>query len=258
MTREKYDIAKVTKWECPEDDDRAIIAMPNLPKPLHGQAPRTLLGTKVWNEMRNECYEKANDTCEICGYKPENMRDRHAHEVYSIDYENGTSTFVRTICLCSRCHVYGIHSGRAITLHKKGNPLFGTQQMLDGAENVFRIISEYNADHPDKPELRAYDTFLDYLKCDDLREPMEKLIKKYHIKFYTEDKNKLAKWGDWKMIIGNKEYPTPYEDYQAWEKAMEENNKVDTDRKVTTRFSGGIYDKIDEIIKESKANEDND
>ena len=86
----QYDVKLVTRWDPPEGDDlRPLIAMPNLPKPTHALAPRTVLGTSTWDRIRKACYNKADDTCEICGYKPEDAHKRHAHEVYSIDYEKG-------------------------------------------------------------------------------------------------------------------------------------------------------------------------
>lgn len=246
----KYDVKLIKKWRPPKySDTRALIAMPNIPKPTHGLSPRTLLGAKTWNHMRKSCYANADDTCEICGAKPENLRHRHGHEVYEIDYEKGIVKFVRVFCICSMCHLAGIHTGRAITLFKQGNPLYPKEFLLEGAEHAFKIINEYNKDHP-KADLRAYVTFLDYLKCPELKETMEELIEKYHIKFYKEDTKNMAEWGKWKLIIGDQEYPTPYEDEKAWEKAMEERGKQDTARKAVDNFQGGVYDKINEIIKE--------
>lgn len=249
----KYDIKLITKWEPPEGDDlRPLIAMPNLPKPLHNVNPRLLLGKRTWDFMRKACYHAANDTCEICGERPEVLRRRHGHETFKIDYEEGTAEFVRVFCLDSTCHLGGIHTGRALTLYRQGSPLYPKEFLLEGAEKAFRIISEYNADYPDV-DLRAYTTFLDYLKCEELREPMERLIEKYQIKFYEEDKKKLAEWGDWRLIIGNKEYPTPYKDEKEWEKAMEEANRKDTARIATremkNNFSNEVYSEIAEIIK---------
>lgn len=244
----KYDVKLIKKWRPPKYSDlRALIAMPNIPKPTHGLAPRTLLGASTWNYMRKAAYAAANDTCEICGAKPENLRHRHGHEVYEIDYEKGTVKFVRVFCVCALCHLGCIHSGRAITLYKQDNPLYPKEFLLEGAEHAFKIINEYNKDHP-KADLRAYVTFLDYLKCDGLKEPMEKLIEKYHIKFYREDPKKMAEWKDWKLIIGNQEYPTPYEDEKAWEKAMEEKSKQDTARQAVNRFSGDVYNELNKIL----------
>ena len=62
-----YDVIVVDKWECPKDNGVAILTMPNVPKPLHLLAPRTILGNKTWNSMRHYCYNQAHDHCEICG-----------------------------------------------------------------------------------------------------------------------------------------------------------------------------------------------
>ena len=250
----KYDIKYITKWVPPESDDlRPLIAMPNIPKPLHGVAPRTVLGTTTWNHMRKFAYTKANDTCEICGEKPEELRRRHGHEVYEIDYEKGTAKFVRVFCICSLDHLGCIHTGRAITLYKQGNPLYPKEFLLEGAEKAFKTIYEYNKDHPGA-DLRAYVTFLEYLKQDELRGPMEELIEKYHIKFYMENTRKMAKWGDWKLIVGNKEYPTPYKDESEWEEAMKKNAEKDTARiaQAENKFTGGVYDEVQKILDITK------
>lgn len=251
---DKYDIKLVTKWSPPSEDDlRPLIAMPNLPKPMHALAPRTLLGASTWNHMRKFCYSKANDTCEICGNKPEKLRHRHAHEVYEIDYKKGEARFVRAFCVCALDHLGCIHTGRAITLFKQGNPLYPKEFLLEGAEKAFKIISEYNKDHPDA-DLRAYATYLDYLKCEDLRSEMEGLIEQYNVKFYMEDPKKVAKWEKWKLIIGDQEYPTPYKDMKAWEEAMAERAKSDSARimqqNMQERFSGEVYDELNNLIKE--------
>lgn len=249
----KYNVKMVDGWVPPADNDlRPLIAMPNIPRPLHGVNPRTLLGTSTWDHMRKACYAQAEDTCEICGCKPENLRRRHGHEVYEIDYAKGTAKFVRVFCVCSLCHLACIHTGRALTLWKHQNPLYPTEFLLQGAEHAFKIISEYNKDNPEA-DLRAYSTFLDYLKYEELREPMEKLIEKYGTKFYTEAED-MAEWGDWKLLIGSQEYPTPYANKDEWKATMEEREEKDSARLMQKRmegqFSGDIYDEIKNIIKE--------
>ena len=66
MKRKGYDVKLVTEWKCPEGGGAPIIAMPNIPKPLHLVNPRNLLGKKTWDIMRKSCYAKADLTCEIC------------------------------------------------------------------------------------------------------------------------------------------------------------------------------------------------
>lgn len=249
-----HDVKFITKWEPPTGDDlRPLIAMPNIPRPCHLLNPRNILGPSAWNRIRKECYAEADDTCEICGDKPENLKHRHAHEVYEIDYENGIVKFVRAFCVCALDHIGAIHTGRAITMYKNGSPLFPKEFLLEGAEKAFKTIYEYNRDNPGA-DLRAYINFLEYLKFDDLKDDMNALIEKYNVKFYAEDPDRTAKWGDWKLIIDDQEYPTPYKNEKAWKKAMEEQEKKDTDRiltkSMTQIFSGEIYDELNKILKE--------
>ena len=253
---EQFDVKLVDGWIPPKegDDLRPLIAMPNIPRPLHGVNPRTLLGASTWDRMRKMCYARADDTCEICGCKPENLRHRHGHEVYDIDYANGVAKFDRVCCLCAKCHLGCIHTGRAITLWKNHNPLYPTEFLLEGAEHAFKIISEYNKDNP-KADIRAYVTFLEYLRFEELEKPMRELIDKYNVKFYTEVED-MVKWGDWKLIVGKKEYSTPYANEKEWKKAMEDKEKTDSarifQRKVEESFSGGVYDEINNILAEAK------
>jgi hypothetical protein len=122
---------------------------------------------------------------------------------------------------------------------------------LQGAEHAFKIVSEYNRDNPEA-DLRVYSTFLDYLKHEELKEPMEKLIDKYNIKFY-ETPEDMVEWKDWKLLIGNNEYYTPYADKEEWKSTMEEREKKDSARiiqKNLEKFSGGVYDDIRKILSE--------
>lgn len=217
----------VTSWAPPSSDDlRPLIAMPNIPKPCHSLAPRTVLGATVWNKMRKDCYEKANDTCEICGDCPEDKRKRHAHECYIIDYERGTCTFIGVFCVCALDHLGAIHTGRALTLWSKGSPLITKEFLLEGAEKAFSLIHDYNKEY--NANVRLYSTYIEYLKHDELREPMLELIKKYDVSFYSEDPKKMAKWGSWRLILDGEEYPTPYKNEKEWQKAMEEKTYNDS------------------------------
>ena len=230
------DLKYVTSWVPPAGKDlRPLIAMPNLPKPIHGRGmqPRTILRPSEWDKMRKACYEDAGFKCEICGAEvgvdiPK--RQLHAHECFFIDYEEGTAAFIGCFALCALDHLGAIHSGRCLTLWKDKNPLYPTEFLLAGAEKAFTIISSYNRDHPEWEPLRAYSTFIEYLKHDELREPMLELIKKYDIKFYQEDPKKTAKWSDWRLVFDGKKYPTPYKNEKEWKKAMEEAGKNDTVR----------------------------
>lgn len=245
------DVITVDKWTAPEKNDVRILTMPNIPYPCHLMAPRTLLGNKIWNDMRKHCYEQANDTCEVCGYYPENKRNRHSHELMSVDYANQTVTFERCICLCARCHLQCIHTGRALTMYKKKSPLMTAEMLLEGAEHAYSLVSKWNKEHTDDEPLRLFSAWLDYEKEPELKDKMVELRTKYDIKFYrvSEKWYKDKYWRNWKLVIGNKEYPTPYQDAEDWADAMEKHN---TKRKpeFDNPFNGKIYEELDKFIKE--------
>lgn len=221
----------ITSWAPPSGDDlRPLIAMPNQPRPLHGEGcqPRTILRPKDWNSMRKKCYENAEFKCQICGAevgKDIEKRQLHAHEVMAIDWEHGTSTFLGCVATCLLDHLSAIHNGRAITLYSKNSPLITKEFLLEGAEKAFSLIHAYNEEH--NTDVRLYSTYIEYLKHDELREPMLELIKRYGVKFYSEDPKKMAKWSKWRLILDGKEYPTPYKNEKEWKKAMEEKTYND-------------------------------
>lgn len=241
----------VTKWKAPAKNDVRVLGMPNIPHPLQGPGcqPRTIVGASIWNQMRKQCYENAGYKCEVCGYEHQVPADLHAHELFDIDYEKGTSTFVRLVCLCPMCHLRVIHSGRALTMYKHGDPLYSKERLLEGAEHGFKLVSEYNKTH--KRKIYVFSTIADYMKEPELKEPMEALTKKYNIEFYKPVAGKKqAAWGDWKLIWEGKEYKTPYANSKEWESKMEEMNKEQHRLETKSRMSGGIYDEIDKLLKE--------
>ena len=246
-----YDVEERDEWIAPDIDDpdfgAKLMTMPNIPLPLHHVNPRNIMGQSKWDVIRRMCYRRADDTCEVCGAHPEDKRKRQAHEVYDIDYRTGTVTFKRVVCLCYDCHVLGIHSGRALTLFKKGSPLMTKDAILHGAEHLFQILDAYNKLHPDDEPLRAYYTMLSYIDHPELHDEMTELAAKYHIKFWKENEDAGSKWGDWKLVIGDKEFPTPYEDYSAWELAMAEAN-AKADRQGTIQTTEA-QEKLNDLLK---------
>lgn len=250
----QFDITKVESWTAPkkiDGPDPRILTMPNVPDSLHGLAPRTVVGSTTWNHMRKRCYYEANYTCEACG---KDLRDAicHAHELYSYNYETNEAKFERCVCLCPQCHLLGIHTGRALSLYRKGHVMYKEKQLLEGAEHTFKLISEWNEGHPDEEPLRAYSTFVSYVDEPRLREPMLDLIEKYNMKFYSPIPDKKD-FGSWKIFIGNKWHNSPYSSREEWQARMERNNKTQV---ITNPLSGGVFDEIESIIKQGEDNEE--
>ena len=175
----------------------------------------------------------------------------NSHELFDYDFVNGVATFKRCVALCEKDHVRGVHSGRMYTMYKKGNPFMTKSMVLEGAEHAFSLIHKWNVEHPDEEPLRLYATWIEFAKDKVIGEEICALIDKYDVKFYGIDGKKQAQWGDWKVVIGNKEYPTPYQDEQAWAEKMEELNHTQTtdSRNYKDPFTGGVFDEIKKVLK---------
>lgn len=252
MNRSDFDIEKTNKWECPDGTGVPLITMPNIPRPLHGRGmqPRTVFGQRTWDFMRKKAYFNAGYKCEICGREPDKRGDLHAHELFSYDYDRTSGEFNRVIAICRTCHD-GIHSGRLITMFKSHHQMYPKSYVLKVVENCFKLVSEYNKEN--NANLRVYDTYLEYLKVDELKDDMVELIKKYDIKFYTtKDSARSKVWKGWRVKIGSAWYNSPYSCQADWEAAMEEMAKHDNVRQsLNDPFKSKQMDEIDKILSEN-------
>ena len=143
-----------------------LLLCPPTPRPLHGQAPREIFGRAWWDVTRRAVYAKFRDCCGACGvHKSEAKYRKHveAHEIYTIDYEDGTMTLREIVALCNMCHNY-IHHERL-------------QAMVDA-----KIYS---------PEYQA----------DVIRHGESVLRAAGHTSFRAEIPEKQAPWGQWRIIL---------------------------------------------------------
>lgn len=255
MKKKKLDIKTVLAWTAPKEDGAPILTMPNVPSPLHGCAPRTLLGKTTWDHMRKYCYYNANYKSQVSGEDLDgssNDKRCNAHELYSYDYVHGKAYFERAVCISPIEHNF-IHSGRMLTMYKKGNPLMSKEYLLRVVENGFREIYEWNKAHPKSKQLRAYATLADYASTPGIADEVSELIEKYDIKFYVEDYDYSAKWSEWSLTIGKKEYPTPYKNQKEWAEAMESNDQTNHNAIVVPdKLRGGVFDEVTKIINSIK------
>jgi hypothetical protein len=77
-----------------------------IPKPLHGQNLRKLLGSSRWSSLRQSILADRDHACEVCGDRPGSTSDLHAHEVweYDLDKKPAVVTLSRIGLLCPLCH----------------------------------------------------------------------------------------------------------------------------------------------------------
>ena len=158
----------------------------NIPKPLHGMNPRTLLGKEWWDEQRKVAYKTNNYCCWSCGA---NNVKLEAHECYEIDYKKGIMELRLIAALCSDCHSF-IHDGRLRNLVASGE--IAKEEYLRIVERGEKLLLKTNK----IPKELGF-IFKTLFSLQDLKN------KKYNI----------AKWKDWRLIIDEKEYSPLFDSY---------------------------------------------
>jgi hypothetical protein len=164
------------------------LLMPNIPKPLHGIAPRTIFGQEWWDKNRQETYKNANYKCEACGVDKKDAlfhKWLEAHERYNINYEFGEMTFVGLVALCHACHNF-IHSGR-LSILLESNEI---------SKDKYRIIIEHG----------------------------NSILKKYKLN-RPPPPTIIAKWSDWRMVYNNVRYGPSSENFDEWVRGAWKNWK---------------------------------
>lgn len=111
---------------------------------------RSAVSTEQWDILRRDCYEKANNQCEICGSTGKKQGYRHnveAHEVWKYDFVNNKQILVRLISLCPRCHM-AKHIGRAFAIGKQAE-IFNHLQEINGWDHktLVNYLAEIFTEH---------------------------------------------------------------------------------------------------------------
>lgn len=158
----------------------------NIPSPLHGVAPRVLLGSKWWDKTRREAYKSTYYHCVACGVYKLNAQFRRwleGHELYDIDYLLGRSYYLETVPLCHCCHNY-IHSGRLSALLEAGKITHQKYAaIIQHGDNILRQAG--------------------------LVKPLP----------YA---GPFADWKDWRLVLLGKEYPPIYSNQAEWLEKMKD------------------------------------
>jgi hypothetical protein len=168
---------KQIKWKREPE----ILLHPNVPKPLHGLAPRVILGEAWWNKERRKAYESTNFHCIACGIHKfdTKMGWLEGHEFYRINYRKGTVTYIRTVPLCTECHQY-IHSGRLQMLVESGQ-----MTKKEYEEIIKRGV---------------------------------KVLEEAGIEIAPPYDGPVADWKEWVLIVNGKSYPAPHQSEEDWKK----------------------------------------
>jgi len=182
-----------------------ILTHPNIPKPLHGTSPRTILGDVWWNKTRQEAYARNDYHCIACGVhktKAQKHKWLEAHEFYKIDYENGVVEIESIEPLCHYCHNF-IHSGRLRMIMGKEK---SKQEVVRILEHGFSILYEAN--------LKCFSGTLEL--AEEIGCPT------FGVKCYA-DPVKIAPWELWRLVIEGKSYKGQFETFESWKTFYKKN-----------------------------------
>ncbi len=187
----KEEKVKVKAWK----PDPKILLCDNIPMPMHGVAPRTILGDKWWNQTRKRSYKSTGFCCAACGVHKLSARYRQwleGHEIYEVDYKKGTMTYLRTVPLCHLCHNY-IHDGRLRALLAK--------QKITHAK--YKAIIQHGDQVLSMANLK--------------RKPYEDREMDASSKILS---NESASWSQWRLIVNGKQFPPKFKSEYALRKAF--------------------------------------
>lgn len=170
-----------------------VLLSPNIPRPMHGVAPREVLGAKWWNETRQAAYRSTAYHCIACGvvkYQAKCRQWLEGHELYAIDYEKGRMTYLETVPLCHFCHNY-IHDGRLNSLLEQGKIM----------HQKFTAILQ----HGDSVLLAAG---LKRLSHGDREAAVRELVILGQVK----------EWSKWRLVVNGRVFPPKYKSAEAQQK----------------------------------------
>lgn len=176
-----------------------ILCQPNIPKPLHGISPRTILGNAWWNREREKVYQSSDYHCIACGvHKTKAIEHQwlEAHEWWDINTATGICTIKSIEPLCHYCHNF-IHSGRLAELIDKEIPGWKVDAIL---EHGFRILSENQLQCFHGTRILAEERFIDTL----------------HVPWTELWVNPDLKWSDWCLQWNGKEYHSKFHNLREW------------------------------------------
>ena len=174
-----------------------ILSHPNIPKPLHGVNPRSIMGSDQWDKVRSRSYASTNFHCLACGVHKSKARKHQwleAHEDFDVDYNAQTVTIRRIIPLCHFCHAF-IHSG---LLHK--NARSGKVSYSEARQILRHGIGILEG--ADAPIFAGTKALADMAGID--------------TSLPITDAPKEIPWEGWRMIWEGEEYPQKFKTFEAW------------------------------------------
>lgn len=176
----------------------AILCQPNIPLPLHGVNPRSILGQGWWRKAKADAVSRMGGRCEACGSGPEKESHKgrpwlEGHEIYKTSYSSGRLVFHGVTPLCHYCHNF-VHSGRLGCIAGNEKTWAEVREIL---EHGFRVISTANSIRRAKAPMKVFPGSIDLARHENVR------ARTFGAVPYVIPES-MVKWEDWRMeILGN-------------------------------------------------------
>ena len=176
-----------------------ILTQSNIPKPLHGLNPRTIMGKEKWDRIRFKAQKKTDYHCIACGIHKTNAKYHpwlEGHECWKMDYESGICEVIEIVPLCHSCHQF-IHSGMLHSTQHFGN----VDEVKDILQHGFDILSA-----------NKLDCFSGTFELAKIYGVKTKGVRPAYINF-----NNSLLWDDFKLKWEGKIYNSLFNSYGEWE-----------------------------------------
>jgi hypothetical protein len=186
-----------------------LLTHPNIPKPLHGVNPRSIMGKEWWDEKRKEAYATNFFCCWACGTHKSKAAFHNwleGHENYDINYETGEVRLNGIVALCHSCHNF-IHSGRLYMMYQSGE--YSKAKCLTILNHGFSILAGNGL----TPFWGTVDVW-NLLTGDNM--PAK----------YDDPDEQFAEWGDWHLVIDGEKHYSKFENIQEWAEFYLEKEKT--------------------------------
>ena len=196
-----------------------ILLHPNIPKPLHGVNPRTLMGDRWWDTIRHQAYNQFNRRCHACGLYHSRL---DAHESYEINYTSGRIELQYVVALCRKCHLF-IHDGFVLSQYQAGIfTLEFYKSLLKHGHDLLR------------PWLKCYSrdwNGVDWKELGVPTVPFQQKFPKVKIEGFDPIPNPIAPWEDWHLVIGDRIEYSPFRNIQHWKEHYANLNRKTAQKK---------------------------
>ncbi len=191
----------------------SVLLHPNIPRPLHGMAPREIWGKSKWDRLRKIVYAEQDFRCISCGVHKQDAKYHNwieCHEYYNIDYAKGSMEMEKLIGLCHSCHAY-CHSGRTLMMYQQGKIGFNRANHI--MRHGFKVLKDAGLD----PWYGHVNAFMGILGTKGVDITKDMMLRYNQLKEDQEIPYVNPDWSAWHLILEGEKHYGKFKNIQEWE-----------------------------------------